>query len=163
VKFFGTPIVAYLPAFALLAIAAVYLVTAYSYMAQAREFPVIVAWATIAVGVLDVISRTHTIMGDTLTRWFNPAALGSHAEHQPNPSLKQVTAVFWVAGFVALIVGVGFLYAVPIYVFASIVFRGGRPYWFGLAASAATTLFIWVLFSQVLELELYPGMLFSGN
>ena len=162
-KFIGTPISAYLPAFALLMIALVYLVTAYSYMAQARQFPVIVAWATIVFALLDVISRTQTRMGAALTRRFNPAALRAEAEtRQEHSPAKQITAVFGVAGFVALIVAVGFLYAVPLYVFASIVFGSGRPYWVGLAASAGTTLFIWLLFSQILELELYPGLLFSG-
>jgi hypothetical protein len=162
-RFLGTPVIAYLPAAALLVVAVIYLVTAYSYTAQARAFPMSVAWATIVLVALDFVSRTHTAIGEKLTRWFNPAAAPGQAETRPHQlSGKQIAAVLWMAGFVILIVGIGFLYAVPIYVFASMRFRGGRPLWLCLLVSAAITLFIWLLFTQVLKLELYPGLLFSA-
>lgn len=161
-RFLGTPIIDYLPALALLAIALVYLATGYTYAAQARAFPVSVAWATVVLVALDLISRTQTGIGETLTRWFNPATAPGKSETRPHyPALKQIFAVLWAAAFVLLIVLIGFLYAVPIYVFASLYLRGRRPVLLSLLVSAAVTLFIWALFSQLLQLELYPGMLFS--
>lgn len=161
-RFFGTPAVDYLPALALFIIAVIYLVTAYGYTPQARAFPVSVAWATLVLVALDVVARTHTPVGETLTRWFNPAALPKNEEARPHyPRGKQIAAVLWAVAFVALIVVAGFLAAVPIYVFASMRLRGRRPLWLCLLVSVVATAFIWALFTQLLEIELYPGMLFS--
>jgi hypothetical protein len=161
-RFLGTPLIDYLPAFALLVIAIAYLATGYSYTPQARAFPVSVAWATIVLVALDITSRTHTALGETLTRLFNPAASAGHDEKRPAyPAWKQISAVLWATGFVVLILLIGFLYAIPIYVFASTYFRGRKRLLLCLLVSAGVTLFIWLLFTQVLKLELYPGVLFS--
>ena len=163
-RFLGTPIIDYLPALALFVIALAYLVTAYTYTAQARAFPVSVAWATLVLVALDIVSRTHTAIGETLTRWFNPSARAGHQESRPvYPAWKQISAVLWGAGFIVLILLSGFLYAIPVYVFSSMYFRGRRRPLLCLAVSAGVTLFIWLLFTQVLKLELYPGMLFGDS
>jgi len=57
----------------------------------------------------------------------------------------------------------GFLVAVPIFVMASMYFRGKRSLLTIIPVSAAATLFIWFLFAQVLQLELYPGVLFGQS
>lgn len=161
-RLFGTPLIDYLPAIALFLMAVGYLLTGYSYPPAARAFPISVAWVTIVFVLLDFISRTQTPAGQALTRWLNPAALTGHAEGRPQyPASKQIYAALWVAGFVILIVLIGFLYAVPLYVFASMYFRGRRSVLLCLSVSVAVTLFIWLLFSQLLQLELYPGMLFN--
>jgi hypothetical protein len=156
----GTPAIDYVPAIALFIIAVIYLVTGYGYTPQARAFPVSVAWAAIVLAIMDVISRTHTPLGETLMRWFNPAAAKAESQ-QHHPLMKQLSAVLMAAAFVALIVVIGFLYAIPVYVFASLYLRGRRPLLLSVAVSAGITLFIWALFTQLLKIELYPGMLFS--
>jgi len=70
--------------------------------------------------------------------------------------------VAWVFGFALAMLFIGILYAVPLYVFASLYFRGRRPLLMAVGVSAAATAMIWLLFVAVLGLELYPGMLFSG-
>lgn len=161
-RLFGTPLADYLPALGLFTIAVAYLATAYSYMPQARAFPAAVAWATIVIVVVDFVSRTQTPAGQTLTRLFNPSALPHQADHrQQYPAMKQALAVLSVFGFVLLIVLVGFVYAVPVYVFASMYLRGRRPLLLCFIVSAAVTIFIWALFEQFLKIELYPGMLFQ--
>jgi hypothetical protein len=163
-RLFGTALIDYLPALALLAIALAYLATAYSYMPQARAFPVSVALATIVLVVLDLVSRTQTPAGQTLTRLFNPSALPHSADHrQQYPAMKQVFAVLSVFGFVLLIVLAGFIYAVPVYVFAATYLRGRRPLLLCLLVSVAVTIFIWALFEQFLKIELYPGLLFQES
>ena len=161
-RVFGTPIVDYLPTLGLLILTVMYLVTGYGYAAEARAFPVTVAWLAIALTVLDLISRTKTPAGEALTRWLNPSASAGKIEGQTHYALsKQIAAVAWPLGFVALIVLTGFLVAVPIFVMASMYFRGKRRLIVCVPVSAAATLFVWFLFAQVLELELYPGVLFS--
>ena len=161
--FFGTPFTGYAPPLVLLVITIIYLVTGYEYSAEARAFPVTVAWAMLVLVTLDLVSRTKTPIGESLIRTLNPAAAPEKLEHLPRyPLLKQFAAIVWVLGFVLLMVLIGILYAVPVYVFASMFVRGHRALWLCAAVAAAVTLFIWFLFERVLMLELYAGVLFGA-
>ena len=159
----GTSLAGYAPPLVLLLITIIYLVTGYEYSAEARAFPVTVAWAMLALIGLDLLSRTKTPVGESLIRTLNPAAAPEKVEHLPRyPLLKQFAAIAWVLGFVALMVLVGILYAVPVYVFSSMFVRGRRPLWLCALVAAGVALFIWFLFERVLMLELYPGILFGA-
>ena len=161
-RVFGTSIVDYLPTLGLLLLTVVYLITGYGYAPEARVFPVTVAWVAIVLSALDLVSRTKTPAGETLTRWLNPSASAGKAEAQTQYALsKQISAVVWPLVFVALIVLTGFLVAVPVFVLASMHLRGKRSLLISVPVAAAATFFVWFLFTQVLELELYPGVLFS--
>jgi hypothetical protein len=161
---FGTPVTDYLPAAGLLALTIFYLATAYRYSPEARAVPAGVAWVMLVLVMLDLVSRTRTAMGTTLMHWLNPAGdPDKMADHKRYSALKQIGAVLWIAGFAAAMVLIGILYAVPLYVFASLYFRGKRSLTLAVGVSAAATAMIWLLFVAVLGLELYPGMIFSGN
>jgi hypothetical protein len=156
----GTPLVEYVPALVMVAVTMAYLVTAYTYAPQARLFPVPVGWLMLLLLGLDLASRTKTPLGETLTRWLNPAA--EHEEAEPRfPLLRQLSAILWVAFFTAALVLVGIMYAVPLYVFGSMRFHGKKSYFTSLVTAVAVTAFTWVLFAFALQVELYPGMLFS--
>lgn len=160
-RLFGAPIIGYLPAFVLMLLTAVYLATAYGYAPESRIMPVLVAWSMLVLLALDLASRTRTRLGRAVTRWLNPAAAGE--EYGPRyPASQQVAAVLWLAGFAAALVLIGVLYAVPLYIVASLRLHGRRSYFFSLAAAAGVTLIVWLLFSVVLRLQLYPGLLFGG-
>jgi hypothetical protein len=159
----GTPVSDYLPAASLLVITIFYLVTAYTYAPDARAVPAGVAWVMLVLVILDLVSRTRTAAGMTLMHWLNPAGdADKMRDHKRYPALQQIAAVLWIAGFAAAMVLIGILYAVPLYVFASLFFRGRRPLWLAAGIAAAATAMIWLLFVAVLGLELYPGVLFSG-
>src|SRR4029077_20830565 len=137
--------------------------TAYNSRPGARAGPAGVAWVMLVLVILDLVSRTRTKAGTVLMHWLNPAGdADKMLEHKRYPALKQIGAVLWVAGFAAAMVLIGILYAVPLYVFASLYFRGGRPLILAVAVSAGATAMIWTLFVAVLGLQLYPGMLFGG-
>jgi hypothetical protein len=161
---FGTPVTDYLPALGLLVLTIGYLATAYNYSPDARAVPAGVAWVMIVLVVLDLVSRTRTSVGLTLMHWLNPAGdPDKMAEHKRYPALRQIGAVLWIAGFAAAMVLIGILYAVPLYVFASLSIRGKRPLLLAAGIAAVATAIIWLLFVAVLGLELYPGMLFGGS
>jgi len=162
-QFFGTPVTDYLPALGLLVLTLGYLATAYQYSPDARAVPAGVAWVMLVLVGLDLVSRTKTAAGLTLMHWLNPAGdPDKMADRRPYTALKQIGAVAWVFGFALAMLFIGILYAVPLYVFASLYFRGRRPLLMAVGVSAAATAMIWLLFVAVLGLELYPGMLFSG-
>jgi hypothetical protein len=148
----------YLPAAGLAIFTAVFMVAAYSYPSQARAFPVAVAWVTLLLVALDIVSRTDTRVGDAVRRRLNPVA----AAEDSRPFGNQIGAVIWLAVFTVGLVLVGVLYAVPLYLFASLRFRGRRSWFTSLWISAIATGGIWLLFAVALRLELYPGYFFGG-
>jgi len=156
----GTPVVEYLPALVMVAVTILYLVIAYTYTVQARLFPVPVGWLMLALLALDLVSRTKTPVGETLTRLLNPAAEVEGAEGR-FPLLRQLSALLWVVFFAAALVLIGIMYAVPLYVFGSMRFHGRMSYLTSLIAAACVTAFTWLLFAFALQVELYPGALFS--
>jgi hypothetical protein len=163
VKFLGTKASEYAPPLVVLAVTLVYLATAYTYSPEARAFPATVAWSSLVLCCLDIVSRTKTPAGQMLVRWFNPAAApektGAHSAYTPS---KELIAMGWVVVFVAMMMLIGILPAVPLFVLASILVRGRKAWWFALIVAAAVTLAIWFVFEQVLMLELYRGLLFGA-
>lgn len=159
----GTPVTDYMPALGLLAVTAVYLVTAYQYSPDARAVPAGVAWVMMILVSFDLVSRTRTKIGATLMHWLNPAGDADKQDAVKRyPVLKQIVAVAWIAGFAAAMLLIGILYAVPLYVFSSLLIQGRRPLLVCIGFAAAASLMIWLLFDVVLSLELYPGILFGG-
>jgi hypothetical protein len=158
----GGRVTEYLAPASLWLITAVYLISAYQYPPDSRSFPAMVAWAMLALVSLDLISRTPTAAGRAVMRWLNPAAQADHGPHTSYPVRRQVAAVAWVLGFAGTLVLIGVLAAVPLFVFASMRLRGGRPMLVSLATAGGAVLFIWLLFSVLLRLPLYPGVLVSG-
>lgn len=162
-RILGTPASAYLPAAALGLVTALYLVIAYRYKPMARAFPAGIAWIMLGLLALDLASRTETRAGAAITRWLNPAsARGDEAAPPRDATRRQVSAILWLCGFVVLLLLVGVLAAVPLYVFAALRWRAARAYGACLVGAAGATLFIWLLFSVLLRIALYPGMLFGG-
>ena len=162
-RVFGTPIVDYLPALILWLLTAGYLVTAYGYSVESRVMPALVAWSMLALLMLDLISRTQTRFGRALTRWLNPAAAQVEAASPDRDTARrQFAAVLWLAGLATALLLIGVLYAVPVYVAASLRLRGRRSYTVCLAAGAGMALLVWLLFAVLLQINLYPGLLFGG-
>jgi Tripartite tricarboxylate transporter TctB family len=161
-RLFGTPARQYLAPAVIWLLAAGYLAEAYSYPADSRAFPAMVAWAMIVLVGLDLLSRTATPVGRVVTRWLNPAT-GEHKTEGITHSIgRQVVAMLWVAGFAAALVILGVLTAIPLFVFGSMRLRGGRPLLSCVLTAGGATLFIWLLFAVVLRLQLYPGLLFGA-
>jgi len=140
--------VKYLPSAGLAIFTAIFLATAYRYPSQARTFPVAVAWVTLFLVALDI----------TKSR-LNPGA----AAEDSRPLGSQIGAVVWLAAFAVMLVLAGILYTVPLYIFASLRFRGSRSWFTSLWVAAVVTGGIWLLFAVVLRLDLYPGLFFESG
>jgi hypothetical protein len=157
----GTAIADYAPPLCLLALTVVYLLIGYQYPPVSRMFPVMVAWSMIVLTTLDLASRTQTRVGQAITYWLNPASTGTHAK--ASHSAAELSAMIWLVGFVAALVLLGILCAIPLFVFASVRWRGQRSYVVSLAVAAITTLCIWLMFARLLRIELYTGILFGNG
>ena len=160
-RLLGTDVATYGPPAFLFVFTVAYLIVAYGYSPASRAFPVIVAWSMIVLVTIDLISRTQTRAGRAHTRWLIPTA-ATTAGHDNPLSRVEIIAVSWVAALVAAMALIGILYAIPLFVFASVRWRGQRSYAASLAIASITTLLVWLLFTRVLRIELYSGLLGSG-
>jgi hypothetical protein len=131
----------YLPAAGIAIFTAIFLAAAYLYPPEARAFPVAVAWMTLFLIALDLVFRTD--------------------RRAPAATSGQSRAVAWLAVFALMLVLIGILYAVPVYVVASLRFRGNKSWLTCLGTAAGVTAGIWLLFAVVLRLDLYPGYFFE--
>jgi hypothetical protein len=156
----GTGIADTAPALGLWMLSLAYLLAAYQYPPASRAFPVIVAWSMLVLVTLDVIARTPTRAGRAVTRWLNPASAVGPDGRIATPT--ELLAILWVVGFVTALVLIGILYAVPLFVFASVRWRGKQSYWISLVLAGGTTLFVWLLFARLLRIDLYSGLLGGG-
>jgi hypothetical protein len=128
----------------------------------ARAMPLLVGWLTLVFVTLDIVARTSTPVGRALTSALNPAALTP-----VDPQAAGSTHAFWlgVVPILALIAGftlIGVLLSVPIFVFASLRWRAQRGIFTSALVALVVTLFIYGMFYKVLQLPLYPGLLFGG-
>ena len=163
-RVFGTELSEYLPAAGAAAVAAVYLGAAYRYSPEARAAPLLIGWTVIVLAALDIVTRTQTPVGQALAGFLNPVTNRPRHTHgaEPRPAIDQITAIAWIAGFVAAFALIGAALAIPVYVFAATRWRGRRPFAICLVSAGATLGGIWFLFAWLLRLELYPGLLFGG-
>ena len=156
---FGTPLIEYIPAAALGVVTIVFLATAYTYPAEARAFPAVIGWVVIMLVALDIVSRSETVVGRAFKSALNPGSVAPAATY----SLRdQAGAILWLAALAALLVAAGVLVAIPLYLFASLRFRGRKSLITSLWIAAAATGGIWLLFTEVLRVELYRGYFFGG-
>jgi hypothetical protein len=111
---------------------------------------------------LDIVARTSTPVGRALTSALNPAALTP-----PDAQAGDAWGAFWLGltPILALIAGftlIGVLASVPLFVFTSLRWRAQRGLFTSALVAVAVTLFIYGMFYKVLQLPLYPGLLFGG-
>jgi hypothetical protein len=156
---FGTPVADYIPAAALEVVTIIFLASAYTYPAEARAFPAVIGWVVMVLAALDIVSRSDTGPGRALSNALNP---GSAAAAEAYSLRDQSTAMLWLAALAALLMALGVLLAIPLYLFASLYFRGRKSLITSLWISVAATGGIWVLFAVVLRVELYRGYFFGG-
>jgi hypothetical protein len=158
-KYFGSPLIEYLPAVGFLVFTITYLGLAYSYEADARAFPSIVACVMLVLTLLDLVSRSKTNIGALILRLVNPAGQedGPARGVKVTPA-KQIIAILWVFGFAALLFVIGILYAVPIYAFVSMWFRSKLSFVLSVSVAALITLAIWLLFGLALRITFYQGI-----
>jgi hypothetical protein len=161
-KYFGSPLLEYLPALGFLVFTLIYLSLAHSYEADARAFPAGVAWVMLVLTLFDLISRSKTSVGIATLRILNPASeTEGPARGVAVEPIRQILAILWIFGFAILLYLIGILYAVPIYVFVFMRFRSELPYVLSIGVAALTTLAIWLLFGLALRINFYQGVFFE--
>lgn len=128
---------------------------------KGRMVPLLVGWIAIVLCALDIVAHTDTAFGRWIARVLSGTAHRVSEERRGPGVPAELAAFFWVVFACAGVIVFGFLWAVPVYVFAYMLFYGRKgAVQSGLTALCAT-LFLWVVFELLLEYEIYRGILFS--
>jgi len=137
-----------------------FLALSYQLPGAGRDVPVLVGWVAVGLCILDLIAQTPTAAG----RWVAALLSGSASatpDEKPRGVILELKSFFWILIACAGVIVFGFLWAVPVYVFAYMLLHGRKPVvQSGLTALGATA-FLWIAFELLLEYEIYRGLLFS--
>ena len=151
-------------ALAVLAIGIGFLAWAKTYPPEAAAVPVLVAWLTIVLALIDAAARTETALGRALRRVVSAEqVIEWKAEGEREAGGARVAwSIFWVLAYLAAVALAGFLLATPLYIFLYMKLHGRRAALTGVLAALGTTLGVWLTFELAFRYPLYPGMLFGG-
>ena len=137
------------------------LVGSYGYEPSARALPVLVAWTTLGLLILEVLVQAGTPFGRRLEAFLQGQGASSGREQVPL-GRALIHAVVWPGLLVIMTVVIGILPAVMVYVTASLTIVGGKPLPRALLAALAVTVFAWVLFEWGMSYQLYRGVLMDN-
>ena len=156
----------YLPPAVVLVITTGFLIMTYHLPPAARAMPLLVGWAALAFSIIDLVSRNGNNFGKVLMRALNPAGLTTALEEQAEASAGRgalLTGIGLVLLLVVAFILVGVLVAAPVMIFTALMIAYRRQLVSNLVIAAVATGVIWILFSVLLRLQLYPGVLFGGT
>ncbi|NCF52302.1 hypothetical protein GWP57_11880 [Gammaproteobacteria bacterium] len=105
------------------------------------------------------------LLADMFRAAFGTSADGdAAATERPGPDVargREIVAILFVAGGVVAIYLVGFLVAIPLYLYASIAFLGQQSRRSALIVALVTSLVIYLVFEVALAYDLFAGVLLS--
>jgi hypothetical protein len=152
----------YLPPLVVLAVTAGFLVLTYRLPPAARAMPVLVGWAALVLASIDLVSRTHGRFGHALMKALNPAGLKEEEAEAPAGVWALATGIGLVVLLLTAFLLLGVLIAAPLTIFTALIVANRRELISSLLIAGGATAIIWLLFSVLLRLHLYPGLLFGG-
>ncbi len=146
-----------LPSVVILVFVVFYLITGYlSLDDTTRRVPLLAGVVTLVLAVID-IARVIVRGGAQSGSWV----VEGGGVQVPESRGRELAAISLVAAGVAAIYLLGFLIAIPLYLFASIAFLGQQSSRAAVAVALLTSLVIYVVFEVVLDYPLFPGLLFA--
>jgi len=146
-----------MPSFAILAFILAYLVIGYLTLDETTRFvPLLAGTVTLLLLVADMlaVARRGAHAGD------GAGAEGGGVK-VPESRGREVLAILFVAGGVAAIYLLGFLLAIPLYLFTSIAYLGQQSVRTAAIVTALASLLIYLVFEIALSYQLFPGIVFS--
>ena len=134
----------------------------YDYGETARRLPLLIGTVTLLLVILDFLSRFPGKVGSLIRLSLGAGFQDPELKHNPQWRLE-IMQMFWVAFCVISIVLVGILATIPIFVFLYTVTQGKQTISHGLAVSIVTVLVVALVFTVLLEYDLYRGLLFDHD
>lgn len=138
------------------------LIGSYSYEPDARALPVLVAWTTLGLLLLELLVQTGTPVGRRIEAMLQTKSDGEASEDVPVVRALAY-AIGWPGFLLAMTLLIGILPAVLVYVCLSLKLVGAKSWPRALSAALAVTAFAWVLFEWGMSYRLYRGVLMGGS
>lgn len=122
---------------------------------KAALFPLAVGVPLVILGMaqltLDLVAGTEVVRGPGVDLAFS-------TEVEPRVANRRAIAIFaWIAGFILLVLLVGFPVAVPLFVFSYLSRQGPAGWWRSLTLTAAAWGFFYGIFQRLLHLPFEGG------
>lgn len=150
------------PPVAVLVFSAAFLALTFQLPVAARSAPLMVAWVTLLLAVIDIGTRLDNPLGQFLMRMLNPAGL---LEGERAPSARDVRHALHAMGLMAVLVValllLGVLLASALFI-AGAYLLGGASRWLAVIVAVVFTSVLGLVFAVLLQLSLFPGLLFGG-
>ena len=141
-----------LPVIVIAAVVAAYMLTGYFTLdADQRRVPMLTGYLTLVLLVLEAIS----------TRFARRQTPDKPPAKPAIPVSREILALAYVAGLVLGIYFVGYLVAVPVYLFVSLVWLGRQPMRRSIIITVTASIAIYLIFELTLSYRLFKGLLFS--
>ncbi|HZS64993.1 MAG TPA: tripartite tricarboxylate transporter TctB family protein [Xanthobacteraceae bacterium] len=149
----------------ILAIGVIFLVWASTYPRSAAEVPILVAWITIILALIDAIAQTETSAGRAVRQFVSAQKIIEWKAEgdEVAPTSRVLSANFWIFAYIVAVLLIGFLPATAAYVFLYMKLHGRKSVLAAAATAAGTTIGIWITFGVLFQYPLFPGLLFGGN
>ncbi|MEX0603508.1 MAG: tripartite tricarboxylate transporter TctB family protein [Marinobacter sp.] len=140
----------------LIAVCAVWvLIAAYSYQGISGTFPQLVGWIFLGLALLELAAQVSAVI--------RPANPGRSADEPETISVvKELKGFGWLGILLLALYLVGFLISTPLYVFAFLRLSGRLSLVTSSTIAVGATVFVYVVFVQLLEYKLFPGVLLMG-
>lgn len=141
-----------------------FLLWAKTYPHISGAVPVLVAWGTIALSLIEAVSQFETPFGRRVRRMVTADKIVEwKMEGDDDAALPRIfLSVAWILAYLGGLFLVGFIITTPIYIFCYMLIHGGRSLRDSALAAAAVTLTIWLVFVVLFRYPLYPGVLLGG-
>jgi len=141
----------------LAAVAAFAVVSASAWPFKAALFPLVMGIPLLVLAlvqiVLDLQGRTDPAEGPAMD-------LAPSAEVAPEIARRRTIAIFaWMAGFIVLVLLVGFPLAVPLFMFSYLMLQSAAGWWRSIALTAAAWGFFYGLFERLLHFPFGSGLI----
>jgi hypothetical protein len=149
---------AFIVALLILVMAVSVLITAHGYSGGSGIFPRFIGWVFLALISLELVFQIKGFVK-------RPASSADHANTAGSDRaivLKEIQGFLWIGFFLLLLYLGGFLISIPVYMFAFLRFSAKRTMKDCVLMSVGSTLFVYLLFIQLMEYRLYSGILVWG-
>ncbi|NNC77399.1 MAG: hypothetical protein HKN77_05500 [Woeseiaceae bacterium] len=152
----------FIPPIVLAVIAAAMISGALDFGTTARRLPLLIGSATLALIVIDFLSRFENSVGRFLRAAIGADFRDPEMQHTPRwqAEITQVSCLALVLGGIVIF---GFLAAIPSFIFFYMLVQGKQSILRSALVSTGIVVLIAMLFEIILDYDLYRGVLFDSN
>lgn len=131
------------------------LIAAYDFSGGSGVFPRFIGWVFVGLTLIEVVVHLKALVS-------GPAGRTGYSASTNEIVLKEIKGFLWIVFFLVAVYLTGFMIGIPLYIFAFLRLSAGRSFQQCAIMAVAATIFVYILFRELLEYRLYAGVLFGA-